>query len=65
MAGFSEIDTFRSNQIREGMLTREEGLKLIQEENRPRYESIKWYLEIVGLDFEDVIKRINDIPKLN
>jgi glutamine---fructose-6-phosphate transaminase (isomerizing) len=64
VAGFSEYDTFRSNQIREGMMTREEALKLVNEENRPRYESIKWYLEIIGLDFESVIKRINQIPKL-
>ncbi|MGD8778938.1 MAG: hypothetical protein PVH88_08245 [Ignavibacteria bacterium] len=64
VAGFSEYDTFRSNQIREGMLGREEALELVNEENRPRYESLKWYLEIVGLDFESVIKRINNIPKL-
>jgi len=64
VAGFSEYDTFRSNQIREGMLTREEALQLVTEENRPRYESLKWYLEIIGLDFETVIKRINQIPKL-
>lgn len=64
VAGFSEYDTFRSNQIREGMLTREEALELVTEENRPRYESLKWYLEIIGLDFETVIKRINQIPKL-
>ncbi len=64
VAGFSEFDTFRSNQIREGMITREEALKLVYEENRPRYESFRWYLEIVGLDFETVIKRINQIPKL-
>ena len=64
VAGFSEYDTFRSNQIREGMLTREEALKLVNEENKPRYESIKWYLEIIGLDFETVIKKVNQIPKL-
>jgi four helix bundle protein len=64
VAGFSEYDTFRSNQIREGMLTREEALKLVIEENKPRYESIKWYLEIIGLDFETVIKKVNQIPKL-
>jgi len=46
------------------MFTREEALKLVNEENRPRYGSIKWYLEIGGLDFEAVIKRINQIPKL-
>jgi hypothetical protein len=64
VAGFSEYDTFRSNQIREGMLSRYEGLRLVMMENRPRYASIKWYTEIVGLDFVSTIKRINGIPKL-
>ncbi|MFT4524147.1 MAG: glucosamine--fructose-6-phosphate aminotransferase (isomerizing) [Bacteroidia bacterium] len=64
VAGFSEFDTFRSNQIREGMMTREEGLELIYDENRPRYESFKWYLETIGLDFEHAVKVINKIPKL-
>lgn len=64
VAGFSEYDTFRSNQIREGMLSREEGLHMINEENRPRYTSIKWYTDIVGVDFESTIKSINSIPKL-
>jgi glutamine---fructose-6-phosphate transaminase (isomerizing) len=64
VAGFSEFDTFRSNQIREGTITREEGLKLIFEENIPRYETLRWYLAILGLDFEHVIKTINSIPKL-
>ena len=64
VAGFTEHDTFRSNQIREGALTRDEALELIDVENQPRYESIKWYLDAVDLDFKDVIKRINEIPKL-
>lgn len=64
VAGFSEYDTFRSNQIREGMLERDKALKLVNEENIPRYESIKWYLEIIGLDFVTVIKKVNKIPKL-
>ena len=64
VAGFSEYDTFRSNQIREGMLTRDEGLQLVMAENRPRYPSIKWYTDILNLDFPTTIKRINDIPKL-
>ncbi len=64
MAGFSEIDTFRSNQIREGMIDRETALKLVEEENRPRYETMRWYLEIIGLDFKEVIETINRIPKL-
>ncbi|OEK06768.1 hypothetical protein [Roseivirga misakiensis] len=64
VAGFSENDTFRSNQIREGMITREEALEKIYEENRPRYNSIKWYLDIVGLDYESTIKTINQIPRM-
>lgn len=63
MTGFSEIDTFRSNQIREGMLERERALALSFDENRPRYESIRWYLDTINLDFEDTIKRINAAPK--
>jgi len=64
VAGFTENDTFRSNQIREGLISRDEGLKLIEEENQPRYDTIKWYLEIIGMDFEKTIKKVNEIPKL-
>lgn len=64
VAGFSEHDTFRSNQIREGQISREEALMLIEREHRPRYANIKWYLDAVGLEFEDVIKRVNEIPRL-
>ncbi len=64
IAGFSEHDTFRSNQIREGVLSRERALALAREENRPRWESIKWYCDIIGVDFEDAIRRINAAPKL-
>ena len=59
VTGFSENDTFRSNQIREGMISREKALQLIEEDNQPRYETLRWYLEIVGLDFSTVIQRIN------
>ncbi|NDC31716.1 MAG: glucosamine 6-phosphate synthetase, partial [Bacteroidetes bacterium] len=64
VAGFSEFDTFRSNQIREGQIDRETGLRLIENENEPRYETLRWYLEILNLDFLTVIKAINLIPKL-
>jgi predicted glutamine amidotransferase len=64
MAGFSEVETFRSNQIRNGKLTREEAMKRIEQENQPRFESIKWYLHMIGMDYESVIKRINAMPKL-
>jgi hypothetical protein len=64
VAGFSEFDTFRSNQIREGLITREEGLELIYKENLPRFESMHWYLETIGVDFERAVKAVNAIPKL-
>ena len=64
LAGFTEHDTFRSNQIREGQMSRENALNLIREENRPRYPNIKWYLDALGMDFEAVITTINSIPKV-
>jgi hypothetical protein len=64
IAGFTEHDTFRSNQIREGQLSREEALKLVEDENRPRYQNIRWYLDALSMDFESVINRINTIEKL-
>ena len=64
VAGFTEHDTFRSNQIREGQLTREEALKLVRDDNRPRYQNIRWYLDTLNMDFEEVIKKVNSISKL-
>lgn len=64
VAGFTEHDTFRSNQIREGDLTRAEALEMVEEENSPRYPNIKWYLDAVGVDFKQAIQVVNAIPKL-
>lgn len=64
VAGFSEHDTFRSNQVREGEITRERALELVREENRPRYQNIRWYLDALGMDFAEVIKVVNAIPRL-
>ncbi|WP_323017816.1 glucosamine 6-phosphate synthetase [Castellaniella sp.] len=64
VAGFTEHDTFRSNQIREGDLTREEALEMVREENQPRYPNIKWYLDTLGMDFKEVISVVNRIPRL-
>ena len=64
VAGFSEHDTFRSNQIREGMIDREEAFNLISTENEPRIESIKWYCDTIGIDPIETVKRINSIQSL-
>lgn len=58
--GFTEHDTFRSNQIREGQITRDEALQLVNDENRPRYQNIRWYLDALNMDFIDVITTINN-----
>ena len=62
LAGFSEADPMRSNQIREGHITREQGLQLINRDNRPRYESIEWYCNTIGLDPRRVLETIDAIP---
>jgi glucosamine--fructose-6-phosphate aminotransferase (isomerizing) len=64
VAGFTEHDTFRSNQIREGDISREEALVLVEDENRPRYPNVKWYLDALGMDFKDVISTVNRIPRM-
>lgn len=62
VAGFSEIDSLRSNQIREGIRSREQAAALAREENRPRFASIRQYCELIGVDFERAIRTINQIP---
>lgn len=64
VAGFTEHDTFRSNQIREGQITRAEALVRVKDENQPRYPNIKWYLDAIGMEFTEVISVINSIPRL-
>ena len=64
LARFTENDTFRSNQIREGMISREAALARIVEENKPRFETIFWYLNTIGLEMEmkNVLRIIHSIP---
>ncbi|MBF96463.1 MAG: glucosamine 6-phosphate synthetase [Pelagibacterales bacterium] len=64
IAGFTEHDTFRSNQIREGEISRAEALKLVEENNLPRYESLAQYFDLIGIEFDKAIKIINNVPKL-
>jgi hypothetical protein len=64
IAGFSEIDTFRSNQIREGVLSREEALLRAEKENKPRIESLIWYTDTIGIDLHEALKKINSVKTL-
>ncbi len=63
VCGYTENDWFRSNQIREGMLTREKALELVMDENRPRWESILWYCDTISIDPIAALETINAIPK--
>jgi len=63
IGGFTENDTFRSNQIREGILTREEAFALVKKENKPREKALKWYFDAVGLDPKSVLTIIDSAPK--
>ena len=63
IAGFTEHDTFRSNQIREGQLSRQRALELVTDENQPRYENIRWYLDTIGFDFSTTIRIVNSMRR--
>lgn len=64
VAGFSEHDTFRSNQIRAGLISREEAMHLIEKENQPRYDAMKEYASLVGFSLDEALTVINNIKKL-
>lgn len=64
MTGFTENDTFRSNQIREGLITREKAYKLALEENKPRLESMLWYCDTISLDALKAVEVINNAKKV-
>ena len=64
LAGFSEYDNFRSNQIREGLLTREEALELCQQDNKIKYGTLKNFSEVIGFNLDSVLSKINCLDKL-
>ena len=61
--GFTENDTLRSNQIREGDITREEALRKVKEENKPRSNSIEWYFDRLGFDKSVALSAVEKIRK--
>ncbi len=64
MAGLTINDTFRSNQIRDGVISRDEALYLLDTENIPRLYGIQKYCEMVGVDFESTMRIINKAERL-
>ncbi|WP_321507975.1 hypothetical protein [uncultured Methanoregula sp.] len=63
MAGFTEFDLFRCQQVREGKLTRDEALEIVKTENQPRFKSIEWYAGVIDLDANHLISTINRAQK--
>ena len=64
LAGFSEFDNFRSNQIREGLISRDEAIKLCKQDNEIRFETLKNFSEIIGFNLDEVLTKISSIPKI-
>jgi glucosamine--fructose-6-phosphate aminotransferase (isomerizing) len=64
VAGFTEHDTFRSNQVREGLITRDRALELALDENQPREASLRQYADLIGFDWEAARRVIDAMPKL-
>jgi glutamine---fructose-6-phosphate transaminase (isomerizing) len=64
VAGFSEFDVFRANQVREGLLGREQALRLAAEDNQPRWDELQEFARVVGLPLEEVLGRIDQIEPL-
>lgn len=58
-ASFSEFDNFRSNQVREGTLSRDEALKLSYIDNQPKYAVLENFFKILNLDMNDTLKQID------
>jgi hypothetical protein len=64
IAGFTENDTFRSNQIREGMISRNKALQLIESENAARFDSLSWYAKVIDFDLPSALTTIRSVPTL-
>ncbi|MCB0510078.1 MAG: hypothetical protein KDC82_04885, partial [Bacteroidetes bacterium] len=61
--GFTENDSFRSRQIREGIIDRATALELVNNENKPRYEALEWYFDVIGLDGDKVLTVVDNMKK--
>jgi len=59
LAGLTENDALRSNQVRAGHLSREKAFELLVSDNKNRAESLYWYFERLGLDPFETIDKLN------
>ena len=63
LGGFSEFDNYRSNQVREGILSREEAINLANVDNQPRLDTISNFCNLIGINTEDLLLKITNIKK--
>ena len=64
VAGFSEYDTYRSQQIRQGLITRDGALAMVARDNKPNMDELDDFAKHTGFNLEEVLTRINSIEKL-
>ena len=63
IGGFSEFDNYRSNQVREGIITREEAVKLVEIDNQTRLDTISNFCNLIGVNTEEILLKILNIKK--
>lgn len=64
IAGFSEFDTFRSQQIRKGLIDRAAALEQVAKDNDPDMGLLYEFAQQVGLNLEEILTRIHTAKKL-
>ena len=64
IAGFSEFDTFRSQQVRAGLIDRDTALRLASKDNKFDMATLEEFMQQVGLNLEEILTKISKIPKL-
>lgn len=64
MAGFTEDEVMLSNMVREGHIDRDEALRRGKEFSKPRWPSIREYMQMIGISAEETLQIINSAPKL-
>jgi hypothetical protein len=45
-------------------MDRATALELVHEENKPRYEALQWYFDMVGLDGHQVLTVVDNMKKM-
>lgn len=64
VAGFSEDDDMLSHMIREGVISREEGLEKSIDYAKPRKDSLMDYMQTIGMNYGETLTKINKIKKI-